>query len=124
LILQAQSREEILADKVLALAFRRNRIKNRDLWDIGWLKQQGIELPLALVPAKLTDHRRTAAEFRSQLGARLGTLSTAAVRREFIQEMQRFLPAAVVRETVEQPAYWEFLTDLVRAEGAKAMAAV
>jgi predicted nucleotidyltransferase component of viral defense system len=34
LILQAQSREEILADKVVALAWRENRIKNRDLWDI------------------------------------------------------------------------------------------
>ena len=40
LILQAQSREEILADKVIALAFRENRIKNRDLWDIAWLTQQ------------------------------------------------------------------------------------
>ena len=43
LILQAQSREEILADKIVALALRPNRIKNRDLWDIVWLKQQGIE---------------------------------------------------------------------------------
>lgn len=41
LILQAQSREEILADKVIALAFRGGRIKNRDLWDIAWLRQQG-----------------------------------------------------------------------------------
>lgn len=31
LILQAQSREEILADKIIALAFRENRLKNRDL---------------------------------------------------------------------------------------------
>ena len=38
------SREEILADKFLALAFRPNRIKNRDLWDIVWLKQQGIDI--------------------------------------------------------------------------------
>ena len=45
LILQAQSREEILADKVVAFAFRENRIKNRDLWDMVWLVQQGIELP-------------------------------------------------------------------------------
>ena len=46
LILQAQSREEILADKIIALAFRENRIKNRDLWDIAWLRQQGVELPV------------------------------------------------------------------------------
>ena len=123
LILQAQSREEILADKIVALAFRPNRIKHRDLWDIGWLKQQGIELPLALVPAKVQDHRHTAGEFSSQLRNRLATLkSNPAVRREFLKEMQRFLPAAIVRETVEQEAYWAYLTDLVLAEGAKAMA--
>jgi predicted nucleotidyltransferase component of viral defense system len=124
LILQAQSREEILADKIVALAFRLNRIKNRDLWDIGWLKQQGIELPLGLVQAKIRDHHHTAAEFRSQLQSRLATLNNnPAVRREFLKEMQRFLPAAIVRETVEQEAYWAYLTGLVRAEGAAAMAA-
>lgn len=52
LILQAQSREELLADKVIAIAFRGNRIKNRDLWDIAWLIQQGIEPPVELIPAK------------------------------------------------------------------------
>jgi predicted nucleotidyltransferase component of viral defense system len=122
LILQAQSREEILADKIVALAFRPYRIKNRDLWDIGWLKQQGIELPLGLVQAKIRDHHHTAAEFRSQLQSRLATFnSDPAIRREFLKEMQRFLPAVTVRETVEQEAYWAYLTDMVRAEGVAAI---
>jgi hypothetical protein len=124
LILQAQSREEILADKIIALAFRLNRIKNRDLWDIGWLKQQGVEFPLALVPAKIKDHRHTAAEFRSQLQARLSTLNAGpAVRREFVEEMRRFLPASIVRETVEKETYWQYLTDLAREEGVRAVSA-
>jgi predicted nucleotidyltransferase component of viral defense system len=124
LILHAQSREEILADKFIALAFRPNRIKHRDLWDIVWLKQQGIELPLVLIPAKIKDHRHSAAEFRSQLEARISALSaTPAVRRDFVQEMRRFLPAAIARETVEQESYWDYLTDLVRSEGASAMKA-
>ena len=122
LIVQAQSREEILADKIIALAFRQNRIKNRDLWDIAWLKQQGIELPLALVPTKINDHRHTIARFRSQLQARLSTLNADfTVRRDFVKEMRRFLPAATVRETVEQESYWDYLTQLVRSEGARAM---
>lgn len=33
LIIQAESREEILADKLVAFALRPNRLKNRDLWD-------------------------------------------------------------------------------------------
>jgi len=59
LILHAQSREEILADKVIALAFRENRVKNRDLWDIAWLVQQGVALPAHLIPLKIQDHQRT-----------------------------------------------------------------
>ena len=46
-----------------------------------------------------------------------------AARREFVKEMQRFLPAATVRETVEQESYWDYLSDVVRSEGAKAMSA-
>src|SRR5690606_18096548 len=57
LIFQAQSRAEILADKIIALAFRENRIKNRDLWDITWLVQQGEALPGELIPRKVRDHR-------------------------------------------------------------------
>ena len=79
-------------------------------------------MPLALLPAKINDHRHTVAEFRSQLAARLSALKAdPAVRRDFVKEMQRFLPAATVRETVERESYWEYLAELVRSEGAKAM---
>jgi hypothetical protein len=39
----------------------------------------------------------------------------------FRQEMRRFLPAALVAETVEQPEFWSYLTALV-AEHANAPA--
>ena len=122
LILQAESREEILADKMLALAFRPNRIKNRDLWDIAWLKQQGVELPLAIMPRKVADHRQTPEAFSASLRDRTAHMkSDPSMRVEFVKEMQRFLPAATVRETVEQETYWGYLTELVRSEGARAM---
>jgi predicted nucleotidyltransferase component of viral defense system len=57
LILQVESREEIFSDKLVAFALRPNRIKHRDLWDMAWLHQQGVKLPMDLVPAKLNDHR-------------------------------------------------------------------
>lgn len=107
LILQAESREEILADKIVALALRENRIKNRDLWDIGWLVQQGIELPGGLIPLKISDHQREGAEFTDLLTFRVGDLrNQPQTREDFIKEMRRFLPAAAVRETVGTDAYW------------------
>ena len=123
LILQAQSREEILADKMIALAFRESRIKNRDLWDIAWLRQQGVELPVHLIPLKIDDHRRTKDEFRSLLQSRVGELGTSeALRKDFINEMRRFLPAAVTAQTVEQETYWRYLTQVIGEETEKAVA--
>jgi predicted nucleotidyltransferase component of viral defense system len=122
LILQAQSREEILADKVIALAFRENRIKNRDLWDIAWLIQQGIELPVQLIPLKIGDHQREPAEFTALLKDRIAALKTQPeLRDEFMKEMRRFLPAATVRDTIEKELYWAYLTQVVDDLARKAM---
>ena len=32
-----------------------NDFNRRDLWDIGWLVQQGVELPTRLIPLKVRD---------------------------------------------------------------------
>ena len=123
LILQAQSREEILADKVIALAFRENRLKNRDLWDIAWLVRQGIELPAELIPLKIRDHQREVAEFTTLLGGRINALQTEPARREdFMKELRRFLPAATVHETIEQEQYWTYLTGVLENLARKATA--
>jgi predicted nucleotidyltransferase component of viral defense system len=121
LILQAESREEILADKMLALAFRPNRIKNRDLWDIAWLKQQEVKLPLAIMPQKVADYRQKPETFSAALRDRTGLMkSDPSMRVEFVKEMQRFLPSRVVSETVEKTDFWEYLTHLVREEATRA----
>ena len=117
LIIQAQSRSEIFADKIVALAFRPNRIKNRDLWDIGWLKQQNISLPLDLIPKKIADHRRTLEEFLVLLEGRMRQLETEPGMREgFVQEMRRFLPPQVIASTVENEAFWDYLTNMITTE--------
>jgi len=125
LILQAQSREEILADMIVAVAFRENRLKNRDLWDIAWLARQGIELPAHLIPLKIGDHKREAAEFITLLEQRLTALGTQPeIRAAFMKEMRRFLPAAIVRDTLERDSYWAYLTRVVIDLGRQAMAAL
>ena len=125
LILQAESREEILADKLIALAFREGRIKNRDLWDIAWLRQQGVNLPVALIPLKIDDHHRSAEEFRMLLPAKAAELAKdPSLRKEFVAEMRRFLPAAITAQTVEQESYWQYLTQVIGEETDGALAAV
>lgn len=117
LIIQAQSREEILADKMVAFALRPNRIKNRDLWDIGWLKQQGISLPLELIPKKVEDHQRNLEDYLTLIEERnRQLLHETATRKDFINEMRRFLPPQVTAKTVENENFWNYLTNLLRTE--------
>lgn len=124
LIVQAQSREEILADKIVSLALRPNRVKNRDLWDIGWLKQQNVTLPVQLIPKKVSDHSRTVDEFMVLLEQRLRQLDESEIREMFIREMRRFLPPLVIAGTVENEGFWSYLTDLIRTECAMATQAL
>ena len=117
LILQAQSREEILADKIIALALRANRLKNRDLWDIAWLRQQGIVLPVHLILKKIQDRNVSTDKFLEILSKRRLLLEQdPLVHQDFVNEMKRFLPAKIVEETVLNANFWPFLCGLVREE--------
>ena len=117
LILKAQSREEILADKLVALALRPNRIKNRDLWDIVWLHQQGVQLPTRLIPLKLHDHHCSESRFADTLRQRMDTVRTAPdVHEAFRQEMRRFLPPDLVQSTVATEPFWHYLCNQVQMD--------
>jgi len=116
LVIQAQSREEILADKLIAFALRPNRLKNRDLWDIAWLHQQGVVLPLDLISLKLGDHRCDVPRFTGVLAERQNALrNEAASRTRFQSEMRRFLPAALA-DTTDNPDFWEYLISVIAQE--------
>lgn len=117
LILQVESREEILADKLIALALRPGRIKNRDLWDIVWLKQQGINLPIDLFAQKINDYHHSAESFVPLLDRRRELLNNdISTHIAFNQEMKRFLPANLVAETIENKSFWPYLTSVVTTE--------
>lgn len=110
LILQAETREEIYADKILAFALRPNRIKSRDLWDMLWLRQQGVRPELDLLDKKLSDHRCPQEVFLALFKQRTELLvSEPKVAVEFRQEMSRFLPRELVTQTVNQAAFWTLL---------------
>ena len=115
LILNAASLQEILADKLVALALRRNRVKHRDLWDIAWLVQQDVSLTGTLVQGKLKDRGVNPGEFLRLYRERSQSLETAYP--EFLFEIRRFLPQETVTTNLERPAYWNYLTNLIKSLG-------
>jgi hypothetical protein len=70
LILQAESRGEIFADKMIAFALRKNRIKYRDLWDIAWLYQNKIKLSLDFLHKKIEVYKHSNKMFINLLNKR------------------------------------------------------
>jgi predicted nucleotidyltransferase component of viral defense system len=114
LIIQAQSREEILADKFIAFALRPNRLKYRDLWDIAWLNQQGVDLPLDLISKKFLERNYSRTEFLSLLNDRKSRLQNkSSLRHDFVQEMKRFLPGDIAVQTLDNKDFWAYLTNIV-----------
>ncbi len=83
----------------------------------------GVELPAALIPVKVRDHRREADEFVSLLQSRSTALKAEPqLREDFLKEMRRFLPATTVRDTLENPAWWAYLTQLIEEQVRLALA--
>jgi len=114
LILQAESLNEILVDKVLAFALRPNRLKNRDLWDIGWLVRKNAMARADFLASKLDERRIPGSDFRQLFESRLATLTDdSAMKTAFLAELQRFLPNAVIKQTIGTDLYWPWLVQTI-----------
>lgn len=114
LIIQAQSREEIYADKLVAFALRPNRVKHRDLWDMAWLHQQGLKPKFELIPHKLRDRSYTLEYFLSTFNERKNALVEHKDNAlEFKKEMRRFLSLEQISQTIEKGDLWGFIIYLI-----------
>lgn len=120
LIIQAQSREEIYADKLVSFALRPGRIKYRDLWDMVWLHQQGLKPKFELIPAKLKERNYTPEYFLSLFDERKKILTeNNDTPSEFKREMSRFLSAEQVSQIVEKDGLWDFIIYLIEDLGSQ-----
>jgi predicted nucleotidyltransferase component of viral defense system len=117
MIIQIESREEILADKFAALALRSNRIKNRDIWDIIWLKQQTVELNPEWVVQKAEARGIKRDAFRNQLLNRIEEMKNQ--HDNFMFEIKRFLPSKTVEETLSQSDWWQIAQNIIGEEAGK-----
>ncbi len=110
LLVPVQSLEETLADKFIALAYRSRRIKPRDIWDIVWIKQKGINVSTGLVDKKLKAREKTKKDFTEALYIQVTKLlKDDEVRVDFSTEMSRFVPESIKQRTLNNPEYWDYV---------------
>lgn len=116
ILVPVQSLKETLADKFIALAYRARRIKPRDIWDIVWIKQRGIELSQDLVDQKLIARGKQNDNFIEALTIQLTKLmQDDEVRKDFNMEMSRFIPKQIQERTIGNPEYWAYVQGEVNA---------
>jgi len=114
LVINAQSRAEIFADKLVAFAMRPGRLKHRDLWDIAWLTQNRIEAAFELIEDKLADHGESTEQFIEQGNERLRMLAEdPQQKKDFAFEIGRFIPPERLERTIGQPEFWNYLVNTV-----------
>lgn len=112
-----QSMTEILADKMVAFAYRERRIKPRDIWDIVWLKQQGIEQHTDLITKKLNARNKEVIDFIDKLNKHQNLLqSDESIKSDFQHEMSRFLPREIAKRTLDNNDFWPYLTLTINNE--------
>lgn len=108
MLVAVQSREEILANKLVAFpasVATRNRPRYRDIWDMRWMRANGTEIRAELVRAKVQDHRMPPSWLETAAG-RAGEIVCSP---EFSAELRRFVSRAAARETLDDRRYMEFL---------------
>ncbi len=116
ILIPVQSLQETLADKLIALAYRARRIKPRDIWDIVWIKQRGIEVSQTLVDQKLEARGKLKTDFIDMLNSQLEKLmQDDQVHKDFNMEMSRFIPAQIKARTIDNPEYWAYVQAEVSA---------
>ncbi len=110
-LVNCETEEEILADKIVAIGLRKY-IKARDLWDLVMLEQKGLSINNEWVFAKFNDYKSVNPPLHC-LQKRIIELPAYWESGAFENEMRRFLPRKKVQETFEQDNFMPYFTDAV-----------
>src|SRR6266852_2179077 len=95
-ILTAESADEILADKAVALTARKV-LKHRDVWDVWYLVDKlNAQADRDIVTRKFADYGTS--EVGAKAKQRREDLAKSSTAKSFLDEMRRFLPAKRVAE--------------------------
>lgn len=107
ILINVETLDEVMADKLVAFPASTKYIRYRDMWDLVWLKQQGASVDSALVNKKLLDYHIE--NFCEKIQARIDSLPNIISGGDFHQEMKRFIPAPVYETSLAREGFSLFL---------------
>lgn len=107
IIVPVESKDEILADKLLAYPISRY-VRYRDIWDIAWLSQQNAKVKPELIEKKLADYSIEKSTYLVALHEKINNTLSLIQEELFSKTMIRFLPSDRV-ELIKQVDFQEYL---------------
>ncbi len=110
MLIMTEAREEIMADKLVSLVDC-PYLRHRDIWDLLWLHQQGVEVDGALVRLKLADY--SVQEYADKTGGMIERLPRIIHGADFRDQMSRFIPLDVQERTLLKDNFLIALQDTV-----------
>lgn len=111
-LVMTEGLDEIMADKLISLVNTERYVRNRDIWDLRWLKQNSAVVDLKLVNKKIHDYRIS--DYPGKLEVMLERLPGIIHGETFRNEMMRFIPDDVRERTLEKDKFYDFLEVEVR----------
>ncbi len=110
-LVNTETMDEIMADKIIAYPASVKAIRLRDIWDLAWLTQQGAKLDPGMVRLKITDYG--IANYLTLLDAARVRLAEVVQGKSFRDQMARFIDAETIGRTLTDPAFLAYLIKTV-----------
>ncbi|MRT05149.1 nucleotidyl transferase AbiEii/AbiGii toxin family protein [Ewingella americana] len=106
-LINVETLEEIMADKLVSFPATTRYIRYRDMWDLVWLRQQSTKVNAELVRKKLIDYKTQ--DFAQKLQSRMDSLEEIISAGIFQEEMKRFIPPQIYAATLAKEEFSTYL---------------
>lgn len=110
-LVNTETLDEVMADKVVAFAASTKNIRYRDVWDLAWLSQQGAQLNPAFVESKVADYH--IADYPALLHRAIERLPDVVESKPFKDQMLRFIDSDTIEKTINNPQFRDYLVKTV-----------
>jgi len=107
-LIMTESLDEIMADKLISLVNTTRYVRNRDIWDLRWLKQQGAVINFEFILSKIKDYKIK--DYVIKLDKMINRIDEIIKGKDFYSEMSRFVPSDVQERTLEKEKFKDFLS--------------
>jgi predicted nucleotidyltransferase component of viral defense system len=110
-MVNTESLDEIMADKLIAFPASTKHIRHRDIWDLAWLNQQGATINIDFIERKIEDYGIP--DFIGLLEDAITRLPGIIASKPFQDQMERFIDSVTMTKTLKNPAFLKYLETTV-----------